>query len=142
VIQSFVYVGVGLAAGAQIEAGVPGFLVLLALAETIALAFGAVGIFAALRLGSGEAVQSLFPVLFVFLFLSSMALPRNLIEIGWFRTVATYNPVSYLIEGIRSLFITGWDAEALALAFGAAAVIAAVFLTAASFALRTRLVRT
>jgi ABC-2 type transport system permease protein len=142
VIQSFVYVGVGLAAGAQIEAGVPGFLVLLALAETIALAFGAVGIFAALRLGSGEAVQSLFPVLFVFLFLSSMALPRNLIEIGWFRMVATYNPVSYLIEGIRSLFITGWDAEALALAFGAAAVIAAVFLTAASFALRTRLVRT
>ena len=50
------------------------------------------------------------------LFLSSAALPRDLIAQDWFQTVATINPVSYLIEGFRSLFITGWDAEALALA--------------------------
>ena len=67
----------------------------------------------ALRTGSGEAVQGLFPLIFVALFLSSMALPRNLIEKDWFRTVATWNPVSYLLEGIRSLVIVGWDAEAL-----------------------------
>ncbi len=36
----------------------------------------------------------------------------------WFHEVATYNPVSYLIEGVRSLIITGWDGQALALAFG------------------------
>ena len=47
-------------------------------------------------------------------------MPRNLIEHEWCRTIATINPVSYLIEGIRSLFIYGWDAEALALAFGIA----------------------
>ena len=76
--------------------------------------------FAAFRFGNGEAVQGLFPVLFVFLFLSSMALPRPLIEQDWFRTIATYNPVSYLLEGIRSLFIVGFDGEALALAFGCA----------------------
>jgi ABC-2 type transport system permease protein len=140
--EAFIYVGVGLAAGAHLEAGLGGFLVLLLLAEAIALAFGAIGVFAALRLGNGEAVQGLFPVLFVFLFLSSMALPRDMIDIEWFRTVATYNPVSYLIEGVRSLFITGWDGEALALAFGAAAAIAAVFLAASNLALRTRMVRT
>ena len=44
-----------------------------------------------------------------------MSLPRDLIEQDWFRTVATYNPVSYLFEGVRSLIITGWDARALAL---------------------------
>ena len=52
------------------------------------------------------------------LFLSSVNLPRNLIEQDWFRTIATYNPVSYLVEGVRSLIITGWDGEALALGFG------------------------
>ena len=52
-----------------------------------------------------------------------MSLPRDLIETDWFQTVATYNPVSYMIEGIRSLLITGWDAEALALGFGSAIVI-------------------
>jgi ABC-2 type transport system permease protein len=98
--------------------------------------------FAALRLGSGEAVQGLFPVFFVFLFLSSMSLPRNLISTDWFRTVATYNPVSYLIEGVRSLFLSGWDAEALALAFGLGAIITVASMAAATAALRTRLVRT
>ena len=70
-------------------------------------------------------MQGFFPLFFVLLFLSSMSLPRPLIEQDWFRFIATYNPVSYLIEGIRSFIITGWDAEALALAFGIAIVIAA-----------------
>ena len=46
-------------------------------------------------------------------FLSSMSLPRDLIAVDWFRTVATWNPASYLIEGLRSLVITGWDGTAL-----------------------------
>jgi ABC-2 type transport system permease protein len=142
VFQTAVFVGVGLVAGADFDAGPGGFLVLLALALTIALAFGGIGMFAALRLGTGEAVQGLFPVFFVFLFLSSMSLPRNLISADWFRTVATYNPVSYLIEGVRSLFLTGWNAEALALAFGLGAAIAVLSMAAATAALRTRLVRT
>lgn len=142
VIQAVIYLGVGLAAGAGLEAGVAGAGVLLALAVLITFGFGCIGVFAAFRLGDSEAVQSLFPVLFVTLFLSSMALPRELIEQDWFRTVATYNPVSYLIEGVRSLFIEGIDGEALALAFGCGAAIAAVFLALASASLRTRLQRT
>lgn len=140
--QGAVYLVVGLAAGAHFEAGLAGVPVLLALALCISFAFGCIGIFAALRLGTGEAVQGLFPVLFVFLFLSSMNLPRNLIEQDWFQTIATYNPVSYLIEGIRSLFITGFDAEALALGFGFSIIIGLVFLAASVASLRTRLTRT
>jgi ABC-2 type transport system permease protein len=140
--QAVFYLSVGLAVGVRLESGVLGAIVLLVLSTLIALAFGALGAFAALRTGSGEAVQGLFPVLFVFLFISSMNLPRNLIEIDWFRTAATLNPVSYLIEGVRSLIIVGWDAQALALAFGFALAIGIVGLTAASWALRERLTRT
>jgi ABC-2 type transport system permease protein len=140
--QAVFYLFVGLAAGVRLESGVLGALVLLVLSMLIALAFGSLGAFAALRTGSGEAVQGLFPVLFVFLFISSMNLPRNLIEIDWFRTAATLNPVSYLIEGVRSLIIVGWDPQALALAFGFALAIGIVGLTAASWALRERLTRT
>ena len=141
-VQAAAFIAVGLAVGAEFEAGIGGIPVLIALSLWISFAFGCVGIFFALRVGTGEAMQSLFPIFFVFLFFSSMALPRDLIEQEWFRTIATINPISYLIEGIRSLFITGWDAEALGLAFGIAAIIAAVFLSAASVSLRTRLVRT
>ena len=140
-VQAVVYLAVGLAVGVRLASGPAGGVVLLLFAILISIGFGALGAFAALRTGSGEAVQGLFPVLFVFLFLSSMNLPRNLIEIDWFRTVATINPVSYLVECVRSLIITGWDGEALALGFGIAAVIAVVALTLASTSLHTRLTR-
>jgi ABC-2 type transport system permease protein len=140
-LQAVVYLAVGLAAGADFAAGIGGVPVLLLLSLTISFAFGCVGTFAALRVGNSESMQALFPVFFVFLFFSSASLPRDLLGAGWFKTVATLNPVSYLIEGLRSLFVTGWDAEALALGFGFAILIAAVFLVAASFSLRSRLVR-
>ena len=140
-VQALVYLGVGLAVGVRLESGPVGALVLLAFALIVSLGFGAVGAFAALRTGSGEAVQGFFPIFFVFLFLSSMNMPRNLIEIDWFRTAATVNPVSYLIECVRSLIITGWDGEALALGFGIAAAITVVALALATVALRTRLTR-
>jgi ABC-2 type transport system permease protein len=141
-VQAVFYLCVGLVVGVRLESGPMGAAVLLLLATLIALAFGSIGAFAALRTGSGEAVQGLFPALFVFLFISSMNLPRNLIEIDWFRTAATINPVSYLIEGIRSLIIVGWDVQALALAFGIASTITIVGLAAASWALRERMTRT
>jgi ABC-2 type transport system permease protein len=140
--QAAAFLIVGAAVGAHFAAGFLGVLVIIALSMLITLGFGALGLVVALRTGSGEAVQGMFPVFFVFLFLSSMNLPRNLIETDWFRTVATYNPVSYLIEGIRSLLVTGWDAEALALGFGIAAAIAVIALALASASLKTRLVRT
>jgi len=141
-LQSVVYLLVGIAAGVRLEAGAGGAVVLLALALLIATGFGALGAALALRTGTGEAIQASFPLFFAFLFLSSMNLPRNLMEVDWFRTVATYNPVSYLIEGIRSLVITGWDGQALGLGFGIASAILVLGLAAASIALRGRLGRT
>jgi ABC-2 type transport system permease protein len=142
IIQAVTFIAVGLAAGADIESGLLGVPVMLALSLSIVAAFGTIGLFVGLRTGSGEAVQGLFPLMFILLFLSSAILPRDLIAHDWYQTVATINPVSYLIEGLRSLVITGWDAEALALAFGIAGTIFVVGLAASTAALRERLVRT
>ena len=128
-IQAAFYIAVGLIIGVDFAAGALGILVLLLFAALISVSFGALGIFLALRTGSGEAIQGLFPLLFVFLFLSSMNTPRNLIVVDWFRFVASVNPVSYLIECVRSLIITGWDAEALGLGFGIAVLIGIVATT-------------
>jgi ABC-2 type transport system permease protein len=141
-LQATTYIAVGLIAGAEIAAGAGGVLVLVALAIAVSLAFGAVGLAIGLRTSQPESVQSLFPVIFVFLFMSSMSLPRDLIETDWFRTVATYNPVSYMVEGLRSLLIDGWNAEALALGFGCALAILAAGLAISTASLRERMVRT
>lgn len=141
-LQYCVYFAVGLAAGAEFAAGWLGVPVLFALAAVAAVGFGAAGTTVALRSGSAEAVQGIFPVFFVLLFLSSMNIPRDLIEADWFRWIATGNPVSYLIEGIRSLIIWGWDTEALLLGFATGAAIAAAFLATTALAFRERLTRT
>ncbi|HUR85453.1 MAG TPA: ABC transporter permease [Solirubrobacteraceae bacterium] len=141
-VSAVIYLGVGVVFGVAIASGVAGALVLLALAVAISFAFACFGTFVALRAGTGEAVQGFFPLFFVLLFLSSAFFPRNLIEQDWFRFIATYNPVSYMVEGIRSLVITGWDGQALAQAFGVTAIAIALFVVLNARALRTRLVRT
>ena len=140
-VQAAFYVAVGLAIGVRFASGALGVLVLFAFSLLVALAFGSLGTFVGLRTGSGEAVQGFFPLFFVFLFISSLAIPRNLIAVTWFRDVATVNPVSYLLECVRSLIITGWDGEALALGFGIAGTIAVAGLALSTWALRDRLAR-
>jgi ABC-2 type transport system permease protein len=142
VVQVIFYIAVGLTAGVRFESGPAGIAVLLVYGAIVALSFGALGAWLAYRTGSGETIQALFPVLFVFLFISSMNAPRNLIGVDWFRTAATLNPVSYMIEAVRSLIITGWDWQALALGFGFVILIGVASLCLASRALRTRMTRT
>jgi ABC-2 type transport system permease protein len=142
VLQAIVYLAIGVAIGVEIESGFLGVLVLLGFAALIALGFGALGAMLALRAGTGEAIQGLFPVLFVFLFISSMNMPRNLIEIEWFRIAATANPVSYMLEAVRSLIIERWDAETILLGFLVATVLALLALALAARALVFRMERT
>jgi ABC-2 type transport system permease protein len=141
-VQAVVYLAVGIAFGVRFETGVAGALVLFILAVLIALGFGGLGIFLALRTGSGEAVQSTFPLLFFTLFLSSMNLPRNLIQATWFRDLATANPVSYMIEAMRSLVISGWDAQALLLGFTFTFALIAIALGLSAVSLKSRMART
>jgi ABC-2 type transport system permease protein len=141
VVQACFYIIVGTIAGVRLASGIGGVAVLLVFAAMISLAFGSLGAWVALRTGSTETVQSLFPVFFVFLFISSMNIPRNLISTTWFRDAATANPVSYLLECVRSLIITGWNGKALALGFGIVAIVAVVGLSLASVALPKRLAR-
>ena len=141
-LQACVYLAVGLIAGVHIEAGVGGAFLILVLAVLIATGWGTLGLWLALRTGSGEGVQSQFPLLFFATFISSMNLPRNLIEVSWFRDIATVNPVSYMIEGLRSLVIAGWDAQALLLGFGFTIALIGVSLVLAARQLKIRMART
>jgi ABC-2 type transport system permease protein len=141
-VQAVFYLVVGFAFGVRLETGPAGVLVLLILETMIALAFASFGTWAALRTGSTEAVQGLFPVFFVFLFLSSMNIPRNLIEADWFRWVATINPVSYLIEAVRALVIYDWHWEPILIGFAVAIAMSVSGFILATHALIQRMART
>ncbi|MBJ7331901.1 MAG: ABC transporter permease [Solirubrobacteraceae bacterium] len=141
-LAAVVYLTVGLIAGVEIASGVGGAIALVLLAVGIGLTFSSIGAFVGLKTGSAQAVQGFFPLFFVLLFLSSANMPRNLIEQQWFETIATINPVSYIVEAVRSLIITGWDLDALLPAVGILLAGLALGSFAAIRALRTTLVRT
>jgi ABC-2 type transport system permease protein len=137
-LQGVVFIAVGTLMGVDIRSGFLGMVVIVFLMMLVALGFGGIGAILALRTGSVEAVESAFPLFFVAIFMSSINLPRDLIEADWFRFIATVNPISYLVEGIRSLVITGWDAQTLAIGFACAVAILVVALGGAAASLRTR----
>ena len=140
-MQTSLVLGVGLASGAHVEAGFAGGFAVIGVVLLVVLAFGAIGQFIALRSGGEEAVHSMFSLMLGLIFMSSMSMPRNLMKEEWFQTVATYNPISYLIEAPRSLFITGWDTEALMMGCGIAIAVLLIALTASTSVLKRRVFR-
>lgn len=141
-IQGVVILAAGVIAGARVRAGIAGALIVVVLAMLVSLTFASIGAFIAARTGSSEATQSVFPLFFIVMIFSSYFMPRQFINVRWFRLVATYNPITYMIEAMRSLITHGWDGRALGLGFASILGLATIgFLGAAAF-LRNRLART
>jgi ABC-2 type transport system permease protein len=132
------FLAIGLVFGASIEGGVPGVLVAVSLATAAALAFGGLGSAIALRTGNANVVQGLFPLVFVVLFLSTAYFPLDLM-IEPAKTIAEYNPLSYIVEGIRDPIISGISATETLEAVLAIAGIGVLGLLLSAGALRHRL---
>lgn len=116
---SLFVVGMGLVFGVWFETGIAGLAVFLLLAVAWSLAFTGFPYTVALRTGNPAAVNSAFLIFFPFAFLTPAFLPRELMS-GWMRTIAAWNPVTYLLEGMRAILSQGWDG--LAILKGAAAI--------------------
>jgi ABC-2 type transport system permease protein len=128
---------VGFAIGVRFETGVLGVVAFIALAALWSLAFSGFGYAIALKSGNPAAVNSTFLLFFPFLFLTSSYVPRSQLS-GWLDTVAGLNPVTYLLEGLRSLVTRGWAWNELGQALLAIAILAALSMSLCFAALRGR----
>lgn len=99
-VFALLFIGIAVIFGARFEAGVPGLLLVLVFAALLAAAAGSLGVVLALRSGSAEAAQGAFPLFFALMFFSSAFFPRQTMD-GWFKTVADWNPISHVVEGMR-----------------------------------------
>lgn len=132
------FLAIGLVFGAEIEGGVPAALLAVALVTASALAVGAIGAAIALQSGSASVVQGLFPLVLVVLFLSSAFFPQELM-IEPAKTIAAYNPLSFIAEGVREPMISGIDATDTLEAVAAILGIVLIGLGLSARALRHRL---
>lgn len=109
--QTIFFVVILLPFGLTVKGGVPGVIAMAVSGMTIALMVGALMSAMAIKTGSAEAVQGAFPLLFIALFFSSAFFPRETMS-GVYGAIADINPISYLVEGLRSLTIEGFSLQA------------------------------
>jgi ABC-2 type transport system permease protein len=128
----------GLILGVHFHGGPVGVLMFMALAALWSLAFAGFGYAIALKTGNPAAVNSSFLLFFPFLFLTSSYVPRNQLS-GWLHTVAALNPVTYILDGLRSLVLADtWQWGDLAQALVAIAVVGTISMAMCFAALRGR----
>ena len=103
---------IGFAVGVTFASGPLGLLLFILLSGLWGLVFTGFPYAIALKTGNPAAVNSSFLLFFPFVFLTTVFVPKEAMT-GWLSTVATYNPVTYLLDALRSLITTGWDLDAL-----------------------------
>ncbi|MGH9113771.1 MAG: ABC transporter permease [Acidimicrobiales bacterium] len=130
----------GFILGVRFDSGPLGVLAFILLAGLWSLAFAGFGYAIALKTGNPAAVNSSFLLFFPFLFMTSSYVPRAQLT-GWLDTVAAWNPVTYLLEGMRSLVSAGWQWDDIGKALFAIAIVGAISMSLCFAALRGRLKR-
>ena len=136
-VQAIVLMIVFLLFGAPVKSGIGGAIAIVVISILLAIALSGFGLAVAMRTGSSEATQSMFPLIFVMIFISSAFFPTQLMR-GWYRTVAELNPFTKIIDPTRELVITGWSWSDLGQAVSITLLVAFVSL---SLAYRTYLGR-
>lgn len=137
VLQTLLVMVVGLILGLRPETGVLGFFAVLGFALLLGIGFAGFVVGIALRTSSAAATGGASFLFFPLSFLTATFTPAEQL-VGWIRTAATYNPITYILEAMRALFNTGWDSEIMLRGLSSCVAIAVVTFIFAFWSLRAR----
>jgi ABC-2 type transport system permease protein len=140
ILLSIPVIALGMAVGVRFETGVLGLLTFLLMAGFWGLAFTGFPYAIALKTASAGAVGASFILFFPFAFLTTSALPLEALT-GWMANVAMFNPMTYLLAGLRSLLYGGWQPTVLLQGFLSILVVSSISMGLALAALRGRVSR-
>ncbi|MFP5316700.1 MAG: ABC transporter permease [Acidimicrobiia bacterium] len=113
--------------GITIASGVLGFVLLLTMSAAWAVVFSGFMQLLALKTRSAAATQSGSLIFFPLLFLTPNFVPRNLLTRPM-EVAATVNPVTYIMEGLRSLVLESFNWARIGRGFLVVAVFGALML--------------
>lgn len=130
----------GFAIGVRFASGPGGVLAFVGIAGLWGLAFTGFPYAVALKTGNPAAVSATFVLFFPFAFLTDAVVPKEALT-GWFSTIASWNPVTYVLGALRSLVLGGWQATPLLEGLAAIGGIAFVSVGLSLLALRGRIRR-
>jgi len=130
----------GLILGVSFGTGPLGLLLFVLMGALWGLAFTGFPYAIALKTANPGAVASSFILFFPFAFLTSSTVPLEQLT-GWMKSIARFNPITYVLEGMRSLLSDSWDWATLGKGFLAIAILGSVSQFLALRALKGRVSR-
>jgi ABC-2 type transport system permease protein len=132
VVQGLLVAAIALLTGVHFATGVAGAIVMVLIASVAGISFSAIGFGIALKTGNAQATQSIWSLWVPLMFLTTAFAPLNALS-GWLQAAARFNPMTYILRGLRELSTHGWSFHEI----GIALITVAVFGTATlGFALR------
>lgn len=137
VLQTLIVLAVGLLLGLESATGAGGLLVVVGMALLLGVGFSGFTVAIALRTGNAAATQGGSFLFFPLTFLTATFVPVALLS-GWIKTAAEYNPITYILEAMRSVLLEGWQPEILLRGTSSALVMGIVLFVFALLSLRSR----
>jgi ABC-2 type transport system permease protein len=117
-IQGGAVLLLALALGAQIATGFAGALLMLLIGTLFGIVtFGVLTANIALKTKDPAAVQAVFPMAFLLIFLTTAYQTADQVESSVLRAIIDANPTEYVLRAMRDLMLTGYDWDAIGLAF-------------------------
>jgi ABC-2 type transport system permease protein len=139
-LQTALVITVAVVMGLQPVTGLPGLLGLIGFALLLGMGFAGFTVGIALFSGSAAATQGASFMFFPLSFLTATFVPIELLT-GWIRTAAELNPITYLLDAMRALMLTGWEGDVLVRGLISCLVLGSALFVFAFVALRTRVRR-
>ncbi len=135
--QTAFVVIIGLFMGLEPATEFGGILAVLGIALLLGTGFAGFTVAIALRTGNAAATQGASFLFFPLTFLTATFVPVNLLS-GWIRTAADYNPITYILDAMRSLLNTGWEGDILLRGLLACVALGVIMFAFALVSLRAR----
>lgn len=136
-VQTVAIIGLALLMGLNPVTGAPGLLAVIGFSLLLGVAFSGFTVGIALRTGSASATQGASFLFFPLSFLTATFVPLDLLT-GWIKTAAIYNPITYILEAMRAIVNTGWDAAIVTRGLASVALMGVVLFAWAFVSLRSR----
>jgi ABC-2 type transport system permease protein len=117
-VQSGAVLLLALGLGAEIESGLLGALLMLLIGTLFGIVtFGVLTANLALKSKDPAAVQAVFPMAFLLIFLTTAYQTEEQVPSGVLRGVISANPTEYVLRAMRELTLTGFEWDTIGVAF-------------------------
>lgn len=121
IIQGLIVMILLFAIGVTPNTGFLGVLAAFGMLILFAMGWSCISLILALRTSNPRLVQSMFVLVFPFLYLTTSQMPKQLLPSSY-ATLISYNPVTYIIEGVRGLMIRQWGDPSIWQGFAVSAI--------------------